>query len=227
MSQSTVSLVQNLFLYHSRFLALNGVIQEDVKQADISYACSLSYTTLKFTMSIGTTLYFRCHVKYDDKTLMAPDFYHAALKDTTTLQKQFMRHVMDDTEVSGRGLYPYEINTYLLIAERIALQAHYCGSGDSYHPGCFSEITMTKGGVTLSQINHKNSRSLAHKDNYSLRDLEFFIPLQQGSQKSSYQDEFIGAMRIRFSDRSSENNQECGVRIRKQIDEEKQAFGEA
>jgi hypothetical protein len=111
------------------------------------------------------------------------------------------------------------------MAESIAEQAYQCTSGDDYGPGYFSKIKLTSNGITLEQINHMNSKSLAHKQDYSLRDLEFFIPY--GSQKPGkllFEEEYIGTMRIRFSDRSSANNRNCGDRIRQQIDAERVKF---
>lgn len=227
MPQSTVDLVQNLLVLYNKFLAFDRIVQDDLDKAETSYTCSLSYDTLKFTIHTGRTLYFQCKANYNDKTVLPSDFYHANLKDITVLLKQFVKSVLDDTEVQRKLSYPQEIDSYLSIAERIAQQAHYCAAGDNYHPGYFSEISLQQVGITLQQINHMNSRSLAHKKDYSLRNLEFFIPFQSDGQKISFQDQFIGVMRIRFSDRSSENNKKYGDRIRVKIEEEKQAFKKA
>ncbi|MEJ0031007.1 MAG: hypothetical protein WDO15_11800 [Bacteroidota bacterium] len=61
--------------------------------------------------------------------------------------------------------------------------------------------------IELQQVNYMNARSLDHKDDYSLRSLVFRISLD-GNQK----------MITEFTDRSSQNNRECGERIKTALD---------
>jgi hypothetical protein len=118
------------------------------------------------------------------------------------------------------------VDRYLTIAESIARCAYHCTSGDDYRPGYFSEIIVTRESITLQQINHMHARSLDHKNSYSLRDLEFFIPVGPSPEDKLplLSDDHIGTMHIMFSDRSSGSNRTCGDRILEKIAEEKAAF---
>ena len=117
--------------------------------------------------------------------------------------------------------YNEKILHYLTIGDSIARQALNCAHGDQYRPGYFSKVTLNEECIVLSQVNHMNSRSLDHKNDYSLRDLEFIIPLTTTELKTLFQDDKIGEMIVRFSDRSSSNNKRCGDAIQKQIEIEK------
>lgn len=65
-----------------------------------------------------------------------------------------------------------------------------------------------------------NSRSLSHKENYSLRDLIFTIPLREESHtKVVYHNtESIGTMNIIFDDRPADKNRAADDVIRLQIE---------
>jgi hypothetical protein len=141
------------------------------------------------------------------------------------LKQQFHALVPGGSTPSDHVPYPKEMDVYLNIAENIARRAHHCASGDDYYPGYFSAIIIQSEGIKLEQINHYNARSLAHKNDYSLRSLTFFIPYQNAkAPKLRFGEECIGAMHVQFSDNSSENNKLCGNRIREQIDREKENF---
>ena len=116
------------------------------------------------------------------------------------------------------------ITNYLIIADNIAHTASNCTSGDNYRPGNFSCISLEEEYITLSQINYMNSRSSAHKDDYSLRKLEFIIPIAQSRKAADNYDYQIGEMMIEFSDHSSKNNKTCGDALKEKITEEKQRF---
>lgn len=111
---------------------------------------------------------------------------------------------------------------YLSAADKIAENAINCSSGDNYQPGAFSKIQLNDNCIILQQTNHMNAKSLDHKNDYSLRDLQFTIPLN-GSKliTAQYDDQFIGDMAVNFSDRSSQNNKRCGDAIQNAIDHEK------
>ncbi len=114
-----------------------------------------------------------------------------------------------------------ETINYLSIADRISAHAVNMYTGDNYWPGNYSKVKLTSNRIVLEQVNHMNSRSLNHKDDYSLRDLKFQIPLQKTVVlKHSYDDIFIGNMLVSFSDRSSQNNSAAGDTIREQIKNE-------
>lgn len=120
--------------------------------------------------------------------------------------------------------YSKTITNYLLIADRIAVESTNCTSGDNYSPGNFSEISIDDSFIILSQLNYMNSRSLDHKNDYSLRKLEFILPLSNKIKTPHYFGQQIGEMLIEFSDSSSENNKSCGKRIEEKITQEKLSF---
>jgi hypothetical protein len=122
--------------------------------------------------------------------------------------------------------YSDTVIEYLTVADSIAMQALHCCSGDDYRPGYYSEIVLEDVRIHLKQINHWNARSLDHRDDYFLRDLEFDIPLQPVTRPSSFFNDTIGDMQIYFYDRSSDNNKECGRKINDQIQLAKQKFDE-
>lgn len=109
------------------------------------------------------------------------------------------------------------LSNYLNIADSIASLALHCNTGDNYRPGYYSAIIIEKHEVVLQQINHMHSRSIDHKDNYHLRNLEIRIPFHGSPTKPSRFDYQIGDMGISFSDASSKNNKACGDRILEKI----------
>jgi len=116
--------------------------------------------------------------------------------------------------------YHDEIVTgYINMADEIAGVAQYCAAGDDYRPGSFSEIKVSEKEILLSQINLHNSRSSAHKDDYHMRKLYFYIPLVGGVPQTPRLDDNykIGNMMISFSDHSSAPNRACGKKIVEQI----------
>ncbi len=116
------------------------------------------------------------------------------------------------------------LSNYLNIADSIASLALHCNTGDNYRPGYYSAIIIEKYEVVLQQINHMHSRSINHKDNYHLRNLEIRIPFHGSQTKPSRFDYQIGDMGISFSDSSSKNNKDCGDKIIAQIKAAKIAF---
>lgn len=113
--------------------------------------------------------------------------------------------------------YSDSVIHYLTIADTIAREAAQCSSGDDYRPGYYSEIVLEDERIHLKQINHWNARSIDHRDNYFLRNLEFDIPLQPVATRSSALHDTLGDMQIYFSDRSSDKNKDCGNKIQEQI----------
>ena len=118
---------------------------------------------------------------------------------------------------SSHGLFSQEIINSVKSAEAIARQARRCTAGDDYAPGFFSKVALSEKGIHLEQINHYNAKSLAHKDNYSLRDLRFFVPTGAYTARATLASEKIGNMLVEFDDHSSANNRECGRLIRAKI----------
>jgi hypothetical protein len=110
--------------------------------------------------------------------------------------------------------YPHQVLQSMQTADSIAALAKNCARGDDYHPGHFSKISVTSNRIKLEQINHMNAKSLSHKNDYSLRNLVFSIPLDSNpANERSLQKYQIGMMTVEFSDHSSENNKSCGEKI--------------
>lgn len=110
--------------------------------------------------------------------------------------------------------YSNQVLHSMQTADNISAITKNCARGDNYWPGNFSKISVDSDCITLEQINHMNAKSLAHKNDYSLRNLVFTIPLQSNPKhersRTKYQ---VGIMTIEFSDRSSKNNRKCGEEI--------------
>ena len=132
------------------------------------------------------------------------------------------RFLIPDSE--NHHVFNEETVHYLDIADRIAGQAYRCSSGDDYSTGNFTEIKIEDSQIILRQTNHWNARSIDHKSDYYLRDLELCIPLSSDELKPAFMDEYVGRMRINFSDRSSKQNKICGDKIIEKIKEEKLKF---
>lgn len=116
------------------------------------------------------------------------------------------------------------VTKYLTIADQIVGPACNCAHGDDYRPGNYSEISTDENAIVLSQINHMNAKSLAHKHDYSLRDLVFTIPLGDDRRPPRFGDTLIGDMLVGFSDGSSDNNRACGHGIAERIAQAQQSF---
>lgn len=169
--------------------------------------------------SISEALFCRISFQLQHEVGMLKDMYcddHTAMPIMEGLIKDFHDQHWQENPTE-KFSFTDDILQYLRIADDIARQVHNCAAGDHYSPGNFSRISMEDGKIILSQVNHMNSKSLAHKENYSLRSLEFIIPT--ASRKISMYDYKIGDMLINFSDRSSANNKQCGEKILKRITE--------
>ena len=198
-----------------------------------SRSVSLSYSSIKLNLEKiitengeqSTSIYILCEFDVNQKNVLVSNVYcqnrdrEKDIKDYALEHKPTAFPMNKDVNV-----YDKETLHYLAIADDIAKEAYLCSSGDDYRPGYFSEIIVEEGRIILRQINHWNSRSIAHKDDYFMRDLEFYIPLTPADQKPSFQDEQIGRMIIRFQDGSSKNNRVCGDKIKEKIEENKVKF---
>jgi hypothetical protein len=210
-------------------------LNAELPEPDAVLSVSLSYSRLRFSISKQHVVYFQYTTQHDAPDAATAECYYHNRQKTDEIKAHFAPLAkMGDQGVEGLGGQGIEglgkdaeaVERYLIIAESIARCAQHCAVGDNYRPGYFSDMIVTPEGITLQQINHMNARSLDHKKNYSLRNLEFFIPLKQTSPgtRSLLPDDHIGVMRISFSDRSSQNNRACGEKILEKIAEEKSAF---
>lgn len=229
MPQSTTDLVRELRANLRHFRQQCEAFGTEWQHADLVFSVSLSYSRLRFSIHDGEDLY----LQYTLQENQPPDIYCKDRDKTELLRKHLElvgRSGGTANEESRESADTRSVNTYLTIAESIAGVSYLCSTGDDYRPGYFSEITVQPEHIVLRQSNHMNSRSLDHKQNYSLRDLEFFIPLVQATRQAPrirLDEEFIGDMRIQFSDRSSQNNKACGDRIREKIEEARATFDKA
>jgi len=236
---NTIGLLNALHSYQLLLTAIAASVMGD-GNTELIKTISLSYDTIKLKVDKVTrqagednrfsspALYLQCVFQINQQQVAITDIY-CELKDQTNELKDF---ILQHTPAGGwvwntkikEAAYSAETLNYLTIADRIAKEVYLCASGDNYRPGYYSEIIVEEKHISLKQINRHNSRSVNHKDDYHLRDLEFLIPLQPAPEKPSFQDEQIGEMRIHFSDHSSKNNKACGNRISEKIREEKLKF---
>jgi hypothetical protein len=189
----------------------------------------LSYQTISMKLEVTRSgaqfpsLYLECKFDLSNQGGSLKSIYCENEERESDIKEFILRHlpngILVNNEVSSIT-YDLETVRYLSIADEIAKEAYLCSHGDDYRPGYYSEVLITEKQIILRQINRMNARSRDHKENYYLRDLEFFIPLTTEWQKASHGDERIGRMVIHFSDRSSEQNKICGNKIKQKIEEE-------
>lgn len=110
---------------------------------------------------------------------------------------------------------PSDVLAALALADEIASLAQNASSGDDYRPGHYTEVSLDKRAIRLRQINRHNSRSSAHKDNYLMRELHFFIPLAPGPVPPGTHRS--GLLHIDFSDLSSPPNRTVGDDIKSKL----------
>jgi hypothetical protein len=169
--------------------------------------------------------YFECSFKIEDQKVLLTDFRCQYSEREQIIKTYLLQHKPNQFPSSNTAdSFGKDIANYLNIADVIAKQGYHCSSGDEYFPGFYSEISIEEFWITLKQINHYNSRSLNHKENYHLRDLEFYIPIGTSEPEKIFQSENIGKMNIVLSDRSSKNNKNCGEQILQKIKEQKLLF---
>lgn len=166
--------------------------------------------------------YMECTYRIEnDKVFFATSYFQNKEREATT--KKYLTENTPRSWAPGKkkNSFSQEVVRYLSIADDIAKSAHQCAAGDNYSPGYYSEITVEENRIVLRQVNRWNSRSLDHREDYHMRDLEFFIPLEPLDEKASSYDFRIDNLFINFSDMSSKNNRACGERIKAKISEHK------
>lgn len=235
MPKSTIELVKTLLDHFRQFTELCGSGGSGLQGPDVIYSVELTYSKLTFNIARSRDLYFQYTVMHaENRGPVSPECYCEDAQQVKVYAKHFEPLAAASVSIWTNGSDPHQaihirdLDKYLTIAESIASPAYLCCAGDDYWPGYFSKINIDTERITLQQVNHMNSRSVAHKNNYSLRELEFEVPLHTPSaaQRTSVGGEeyHIGAMRVCFSDRSSQSNKTCGDKIREKIVEEKQKF---
>ena len=173
---NTVDLVALLHLQNARFFGLLLLLED---RSTLKLSTSLSYKNLVFKAERENSLYIQTAYLFDEESSAFVSSYYEDPKVETLLKPLLELELPQSGEYFAAPLnyepLSEDVNQYLKIAESIAKQAYLCASGDDYSPGYFGTVVLTSDGILLEQINHMNSRSLAHKADYSLRDLTFFI----------------------------------------------------
>lgn len=221
-----------LHLYQEYLIQFIQSEAERQPQCEWDHSVSLSYTSI--TMKIfriteddtDRDLYIQIMFRIENNQILFSDIYHPGKNDIQQLIEEIKANTkLHAISFNASQVQPIdltdEVTNYLSIADRISAHAVNIYAGDSYWPGNYSNVKLTPNRIVLEQVNHMNSRSLNHKDDYSLRDLKFKIPIQnEHDLKHSYDDAFIGNMLVSFSDRSSQNKREACDAIKEQISKE-------
>lgn len=192
----------------------------------LAFSVSLSYSRLQFSAHSADQLFLQFSV-WQGEVSPAKLYFHDRVQ-IENLKRHFsvLTYGIEENDLV-RPIFSNEVYNYLRIAESIASTVYNCTAGDDYRPGYFSEIYLEGDSIFLRQNNHLNSKSLDHKNNYSLRNLQFIISLDDSGPLENglaFEAAFIGKMKIDFSDNSSAQNKQCGARIWKRIEEEKAEF---
>lgn len=211
----------------------NEAVYLNEKEKSTTLLCAVrnEYNFITLTLHIKKgdqreQLYCRITYELENNTAVFKDLYCDDASQKQQLENVVKRNVsthqrMWSTKHNANSVGEL-VTKYLSIADKIAENSINCAAGDNYYPTAFSRIEVNDNCIVLQQTNHMNAKSLDHKNNYSLRELQFTIPLN-GSKLTTthYDDQFIGDMTVNFSDRSSQNNKRCGDAIQNAIDQEK------
>lgn len=229
---NSVAIVTNLHQYLSLLHEIESREQRD-KANDTNFykSVSLRYNTITARLSYKS----QKETFYSDYIGVAftIEEQNITLKDITCENNERVGIINDYVLQHAPTTFPSssDVNIlskasaqYLNIADEIAKHGYMCARGDDYRPGYFSEIKLDENEIILSQINHWNARSIDHKNDYHLRNLEFKIPYAMTESRLGYGAEKIGRMIVEFSDRSSKNNKGCGDNIFNEIQEQKSKF---
>ncbi|WP_018343236.1 hypothetical protein [Cytophaga aurantiaca] len=229
---TALEIVHILQPYQEYLIQLQGLEAKQQPQYEYSYSASLSYTFITLKLFRGAkdstdkSLHIQIVFRIENNKIVFAEIFHTDKINIFPLTEEIKSNVLlhNVSFAAPQKTDKYlsdEITTSLATADRISQHGINMHSGDSYWPGNYSKINLTQDVIRLEQVNHMNSRSLNHKDDYSLRDLVFQIPIQNTvTLKQSYDDVFIGKMLISFSDRSTQNNREAGNAIQEQIKSE-------
>ena len=216
------------YIQHAQLLAHNEKIKQD--NVIFTYTVSLSYDEISLRVlhvDSDNTKHIHIQVLFEinQGKIYVKDLYHnsgAAFELLTSIKSNPSLHQASFSQNSVPASWlSRDILNSLAIADRIAQKAINQYAGDDYRPAYYSQIECSGTQLILSQINHMNSLSLSHKENYSLRNLTFTIPLNgKADSEMLYNTDRIGIMDINFSDHSSANNRSAGDAVKNQIAEE-------
>ncbi len=229
---SATDIINNLLFFQqllNKLLEQESAYQFNTGNAEqLTKSLKIEYSFI--TLDLDSTAGLHCSVMFEfrNRAVSLKEVYAANKDRTAHINKLISTCKIDqyiwEESPQNPHFYPPVILQYLASADAIAGKAFNCTHGDNYYPGYFSKTKITDNEIVLSQINHMNSKSLDHKTNYSLRELEFIIPLTSIDRSVSLDETKIGDMLVHFSDRSSSNNKNCGELITQQIKTEKEKF---
>lgn len=232
----TIELVSGLYDYVLLLTTLEAREQEHYRAVGdtitkFSKSVSLSYETILLRLNKLNNeeqfdpVYIECKFGLYEQIVSLKSIYCDNKDREKDVNEYVLQHCPTGFKTKENiSAYNDDVIHYISIADEIAKEAYLCSSGDNYHPGYYSEIIIEKNQIILRQINRWNSRSIDHKNDYHLRDLEFYIPLTSIESKPLFRSKHIGRMLVNFSDNSSKNNKACGDRISQRLTEEQMKF---
>jgi len=206
---------------------LNG---GDSPMPAFSKSVSLSYDTLKLILHELDGVderhaeRFRAHFKLGEHQADLEDITCHRPGERDYITEHLSTNISASFDDQASVSMSKDTEQYLTIADKIARRAYQCGMRDDYRPGVFSEAIVSDTAIVLKQVNHWNARSIDHKKDYQLRNLEFYIPTAAVEARRRHSVDMIGNMTVLFSDMSSANNRYCGDRIYQAIQEEKARY---
>jgi hypothetical protein len=234
----TADILNNLLPYLQELQSIQRTKASAMPESIFTYSLSISYDQIQLQLfrneadHTRQNLHLQLLFEINRSRIMFKEIYC----DDPTPVDTLVAVIKANTDLHGAS-FPKEtasapINwldvdtrNFLSIADSIAALALNQHTGDNYRPGFYNNIEITETAIILSQVNHMNSRSLNHKQDYSLRDLMFTIPIDNKSipqhQARTLDGEYsIGTMHVSFSDRSSANNREAGNAIQIMLEKE-------
>ncbi|HSY62927.1 MAG TPA: hypothetical protein VK796_13675 [Cytophaga sp.] len=232
---NTIALVVALYESFSFLHSLEHKIREKDSTHTYWKTVSLKHNTITLSLHVKndtvsrnmSPTYIEVFFNVENENIILDHLYC----DNTAIKEELHTYIaahapkrFDTALLKTPSVFTEEVLAYLQSADEIAKQAYQCAPGDNYYPGYFSEISIEEDQIMLKQVNRWNARSLNHKKDYHMRDLELYIPLTSDAIQKAFAEEQIGRMRIHFSDHSTPNNKACGDKIAEQIKIERQKY---
>lgn len=194
----------------------------DTKIDLISTSVSSEYSFITFDVRDSKEEDLICRIKFelDAKAGKLIEVYCSNKSVTEKLSASLKKKKFPgfDAKDLENDKWTDEVRNSIEQADKIAGVAANCTNGDNYRPGNFSLVAIHQDHIVLSQVNRMNSKSLDHKNDYSIRDLIMTIPLSD-NYKVCTSSRKIGEMNVLFHDASSANNRRCGDNIEKMLNE--------
>jgi hypothetical protein len=187
---------------------------------DLSFEISSQYSFIILEVKRNDELYARLKFVADGSAGVLKEIYTNPKSIEGEIKSKIEAEKWPglETKALTTNSWSPEVLDAITKVDNIAALTTNCTTGDGYHPGNFSKVLLTKDEILLEQINYMNSRSLSHKEDYSLRSFTVSIPLNGiPPQKLKYGQQKLGIMTVEFEDRSSKNNKRCGTLIEAEL----------